>query len=87
MNVRKYLIYSTVCAVVSIHASQDVVFAQQNNGRLIGNLRTIGKCIDVAGAPGTGNGALLQLFTCEFSGFNPNGTSTDQRWGFITGPI
>ena len=47
-----------------------------------------GRCIDVAGAPGTDNGARLQLFDCELSGFNTNGTSTDQRWvvradGFI----
>lgn len=48
-----------------------------------------GRCIDVAGAPGTGNGARLQLFDCELSGSNPdNGSPTDQRWtvradGFI----
>jgi hypothetical protein len=48
-----------------------------------------GKCIDVAGAPGRGNGAQLQLWDCELSGQNPvNGSRTDQRWtmtndGFI----
>ncbi len=48
-----------------------------------------GKCIDVAGAPGRSNGAVLQLWNCELSGTNPdNGSITDQRWvltgnGFI----
>lgn len=47
-----------------------------------------GKCLDVSGAPGTKNGAPLILYTCEFSGLNPNGTPTDQMWevlpqGFI----
>jgi hypothetical protein len=39
-----------------------------------------GKCIDVQGAPATANGALLQLWDCEFSGRGPNNSSTDQRW-------
>ncbi|HYX17025.1 MAG TPA: RICIN domain-containing protein [Nostoc sp.] len=40
-----------------------------------------GRCIDVDGAPGTGNGAPLQLFDCESSGFNRNnGSRTDQTW-------
>lgn len=44
-----------------------------------------GKCIDVAGAPGRGNGAPLQLWDCELSGRNrDNGSTTDQRWT-ITG--
>lgn len=47
-----------------------------------------GKCLDVSGAPGVKNGAPLILYACEFSGRNPNGTPTDQRWevlpqGFI----
>ncbi len=47
-----------------------------------------GKCLDVAGAPGVKNGSPLTLYACEFSGKNPNGTPTDQRWevlpqGFI----
>ncbi|HLP91398.1 MAG TPA: RICIN domain-containing protein [Nostocaceae cyanobacterium] len=48
-----------------------------------------GKCIDVAGAPGNGNGAKLQLWDCERSGVNTsNGSRTDQTWiltndGFI----
>jgi hypothetical protein len=48
-----------------------------------------GKCIDVAGAPGAGNGSLLQLWDCELSGRNrDNDSPTDQRWtitsdGFI----
>ena len=41
------------------------------------------RCLDVVGAPGTGNSAKLQLWDCEFE--NPN---TDQKWeinneGFI----
>jgi hypothetical protein len=43
------------------------------------------KCIDVAGDPGTANGAPLQLFDCELSGFNPSGRITDQKWEFIRG--
>jgi hypothetical protein len=48
-----------------------------------------GKCIDVAGAPGSTNGASLQLWDCEWSGRNAdNGSQTDQKWiltrdGFI----
>jgi len=42
-----------------------------------------GKCIDVAGYPGTDNGAQLQIWDCEL-----NNTATDQKWiltsdGFI----
>ncbi len=40
------------------------------------------KCIDVSGAPGTTNGARLQVWDCETSGRNPNGSLTDQRWRF-----
>lgn len=40
-----------------------------------------GKCIDVAGAPGRSNGAVLQLWDCERSGRNAdNGSTTDQIW-------
>lgn len=42
-----------------------------------------GRCLDVAGAPGTANGALLTLYDCELSGRNPNGSQTDQRWQFL----
>ena len=43
-----------------------------------------GKCIDVAGSPGTANGAALQLWDCELSGRNKdNGSMTDQRWSFL----
>lgn len=48
-----------------------------------------GKCIDVAGAPGSSNGAALILWDCERSGTNAdNGSTTDQTWvltndGFI----
>lgn len=37
--------------------------------------RLSGRCIDVAGAPGTNNGARLQLYDCEF-----NQRVTDQLW-------
>ena len=54
------------------------------NGGFIRNTLS-GKCIDVAGAPGRGNGAALQLWDCELSGRNrDNGSTTDQRWT-ITG--
>lgn len=56
-----------------------------NAGIFIKNQRS-NRCIDVAGAPGTGNGASLILFNCESSGFNSgNGTLTDQKWEFING--
>jgi hypothetical protein len=42
--------------------------------------RASGKCIDVHGAPGTGNGAKLQLWDCELSGKHSNGSQTDQQW-------
>jgi hypothetical protein len=43
--------------------------------------RLSGKCIDVAGAPGIENGALLVLWDCNFSGRNAeNGSPTDQKW-------
>ena len=56
-------------------------------GRFIVN-QLSGKCIDVSGAPGMKNGAPLILYSCEFSGRNPNGSPTDQMWevlpqGFI----
>lgn len=46
-----------------------------------------GKCIDVNGAPGTGNGAKLQLWDCETSGKHGNGSQTDQQWYFSDGFI
>jgi len=50
--------------------------------------RLSGKCIDVAGAPGIGNGTRLQLWDCELSGFNPdNGSQTDQIWSISQGFI
>jgi hypothetical protein len=59
--------------------------AQETNGRFINNLLS-GKCIDVAGAPGRGNGAPLQLWDCELTGVNPdNNSTTDQRWVLIGG--
>lgn len=69
--------------------SDDVATVTQelNTGFLLNGLS--GKCIDISGAPGTGNGAALQLWTCEWSGYNAdNGSVTDQRWnvrsdGFI----
>lgn len=47
-----------------------------------------GKCIDVAGAPGRSNGAVLQLWDCELSGINPdNNSTTDQKWTVTNGFI
>jgi len=47
-----------------------------------------GRCIDVAGAPGKGNAAPLQLFDCELSGRNrDNGSETDQQWGLTSTPV
>ena len=52
----------------------------QSSGSFINNSLS-GKCIDVAGAPGRGNGAVLQLWDCELSGTNPdNNSTTDQQW-------
>ncbi|MCT7969989.1 RICIN domain-containing protein, partial [Laspinema sp. D1] len=59
-----------------------------SNGKFIVNTLS-GKCIDVAGAPGTANGSQLLLWDCETSGRNrDNDSQTDQRWsltrdGFI----
>ncbi len=44
-----------------------------------------GKCIDVAGAPGTQNGSPLQLWDCEFSGNLDNGSQSDQVWEMTSG--
>lgn len=45
--------------------------------------RLSGKCIDVSGAPGRTNGAVLQLWDCELSGLNADNNSvTDQKWQF-----
>ncbi len=47
-----------------------------------------GRCIDVAGAPGKGNAAPLQLFDCELSGRNrDNGSQTDQQWDLTSTPV
>ncbi len=51
----------------------------RSGGRFIVN-QLSGRCIDVAGAPGTGNGAPIILYDCELSGRNPNGSQTDQQW-------
>lgn len=40
-----------------------------------------GKCIDISGAPGTVNHLAVQLWDCEYSGYNAdNGSVTDQTW-------
>ncbi|MCI5114167.1 MAG: hypothetical protein D3921_07820 [Candidatus Electrothrix sp. AW1] len=46
-----------------------------------------GKCLDVSGAPGIENGAKIQLWDCETSGRNSNGSQTDQKWYFSNGFI
>jgi len=53
-----------------------------SGGRFIVN-QLSGKCIDVSGAPGMGNGAPILLYDCERSGRNPNGSQTDQLWEFM----
>jgi len=50
-----------------------------NAGGLLEN-KLSGKCIDVAGSPGTANGAWLQLWDCEFG----SPSTTDQRWTFTS---
>jgi len=40
-----------------------------------------GKCIDVAGGPGTENGSPLILWDCEIFGTATDHSMTDQRWG------
>jgi hypothetical protein len=68
-------------------SATDQIWILRNDGFIVNQLS--GKCIDVAGAPGTGNGARLQLWDCELSGRNrDNGSATDQKWtlmrnGFI----
>lgn len=75
----------TTCLVLFALTPQTV--QAQNVYFLINSLS--GKCIDVAGAPGTQNGSPLILWDCEKSGFNKdNGSRTDQTWiplkdGFI----
>jgi hypothetical protein len=54
----------------------------------ISNNLTPSQCLDVTGAPGTANGAPLQLYNCERSGYDRWGNVTDQAWtmrsdGFI----
>ena len=50
------------------------------DGSFIFNLLA-GKCIDISGAPGSSNHLPVQLWTCEWSGTNPdNGSPTDQQW-------
>jgi hypothetical protein len=44
-----------------------------------------GLCLDVSGAPGTANGAALQLWACETQGNRDNGSTTDQKWYFQNG--
>lgn len=73
-----------ICTLLAL-AWPTVAFAQQG-GRLIVNSLS-GKCLDVAGAPGTANGARLILYDCERSGRNPNGSLSDQFWFFDNGMI
>jgi hypothetical protein len=49
---------------------------------LIHNQLSPDKCLDVTGAPGTANGAPLQLYPCELSGLDAWGNRTDQAWSF-----
>lgn len=79
------------CEISGFHATDHTITDQKwqltQTGFIVNMLS--GKCIDVDGAPATANGARLQLWDCEFSGFNAsNNSPTDQRWevtaeGFI----
>jgi hypothetical protein len=69
----------------SLFLTKQSVEAQNAGGQFINNYLS-GKCIDVSGAPGRGNGAPLQLWDCELSGINPdNNSTTDQKWAFTNG--
>lgn len=61
-------------------ALTDQLWALRPDGFIVN--QNSGKCIDVSGAPGVGNGAPVQLWDCENSGRNPNGSVTDQRWRY-----
>ncbi|NJL41468.1 MAG: RICIN domain-containing protein, partial [Leptolyngbyaceae cyanobacterium SM1_4_3] len=64
-------------------ATTDQRWVLTNDGFIRNTLS--GRCIDVAGAPGQNNTAILQLWDCESSGHNrDNGTPTDQRWTFTS---
>ena len=67
--------------------SQDVFYPEPPaRGFILNSLA--GKCIDVAGAPGNANGAPLQLWNCEASGYNiDNSSETDQKWELVNGFI
>jgi Ricin-type beta-trefoil lectin domain len=81
---KKILAFGTLCLTAICINSNQSTFAQQGNGQFISNLLS-GKCIDVAGAPGNQNGAPLQLWDCETSGFNAdNGSKTDQQWSLTS---
>jgi hypothetical protein len=51
----------------------------QGAGVLLTN-QSSGRCIDVIGDPGIDNGAGLQLWDCEWSGFSLTTNPTDQLW-------
>jgi hypothetical protein len=84
-NARKVtlgLFLAGACAAIGGLSSSSLA---QQQGRFLGSMLS-GQCIDVEGAPGMGNGARLQLWSCELSGFHPNNASvTDQRWTMTSG--
>jgi hypothetical protein len=46
-----------------------------------------GKCMDVPGAPGTAPGSRMQIWDCELSGKNSNGSQSDQQFDFVNGQL
>ncbi len=88
LNLRKHTAIA-VGFVGSLLWGASCVLENQNAIAQVGGFFIINelsnKCIDVAGDPGTANGAPLQLFDCELSGFNTSGRVTDQKWEFIRG--
>ena len=69
--------------IPSNRSPSDQLWQFHGNGFIVNALS--GKCLDVEGAPGHVNGTELQIAPCEFSGRNPNGSPTDQRWAMIEG--
>ena len=79
-----------VCALYSYYDFNCLVnpSTTPTQNKFISNLLTPGKCLDVAGAPGTANGLPLILWDCEINASN----RTDQKWtlnpeGFLVNNI
>lgn len=77
-----------------VHAVASLLLAGAVSGPALAQLpgqflvhEASGLCVDVSGAPGTQNGARLQLWECETQGNRDNQSATDQKWfandGFV----